>query len=413
MSRALSTGSALQGSGVVVSPKALVMDETARLCTTVYKNRLRALVLTGSVARDEGTFVTSAEGRTLLGDAEFFAVFHNGHPLPAAGDLRLVEQRIYDRLRSHGLTASVSVNAVHARYLRAIEPSIFGYELRTCGVVAFGDRDILQLIPRFEPRDIPLEDAWRLLANRLVEQLEGFDELAAGRPTLSAETHYRTVKLYLDMGTSLLVFAGSYAPTYRAREEALRQLRSAPRSGGMPFVLEPFVEDVVAATRWKLGTSAALPTAPRAFWERALDHAERLWRWELSRLTSLPAERPLPELLGAWIERQPLGARLRGWAHVARRQGVRGSFVRWPHWLRSLIVASPRYLTYAASVEALFTIPRSAGRTLSPNELEHLAALCQRLPSGGTARGAQSIQAHELAATCLRSYNDFITNTRA
>jgi hypothetical protein len=405
MSRVLPTGSALHGSGVVMSPKSLVMDETARLCTTVYKNRLRALVLTGSVARDEGTFVTSAEGRTLLGDAEFFAVFHDDHPLPAAGDLRLVEQRIYDRLRGHGLTASVSVNAVHARYLRRIEPSIFGYELRTCGVVAFGDRDIVQLIPRFEPRDIPLEDAWRLLANRLVEQLEGFDELAAGRPTLSVETHYRTVKLYLDMGTSLLVFAGGYAPTYRAREEALRQLRSAPRSGGMPFVLEPFVEDVVAATRWKLGTTVAQPTAPRAFWERALDHAERLWRWELSRLTSLPAERPSPELLGAWIERQPLGARLRGWAHVARRQGVRGSLGRWPRWLQAAVSTSPRYLVYGMAAPLLFALHRVDGPGVD------LATMRHRLP---VARGsANGVDARQLVTDVLNNYRQFLVGTRA
>ena len=60
-----------------LSPRPLILDETVALCTQVYKNRLRAIVLTGSVARDEGTFVNTAEGMTLLGDAEFFVVFHD------------------------------------------------------------------------------------------------------------------------------------------------------------------------------------------------------------------------------------------------------------------------------------------------------------------------------------------------
>jgi hypothetical protein len=399
--------------GSVTSPKSLIMDQTARLCTTVYKRHLRSLVLTGSIARDEGTFVSTPDGHALLGDAEFFAVFHDGHARPAAADLRLVEQRLYDRLRAEGLIARVSLTAVHARYFRGITPSIFGYELRTCGVIAAGEPDILKLIPAFDRRDIPLEDAWRLLANRLVEQLAGFDELIADRPTLSSEAYYRTIKLYLDMGTSLLLFNGAYAPTYREREAALRQLGTLPGANAAPFPLEAFTENVSTATRWKLGATTSFRTAPRAFWERAIEHAEQLWRWELSRLTDLPAEGPSHELLSKWIERQSLTARLRGWAHVIRQQGLRGTLSRWPRWIRAVAVASPRYLTYAAAIEALFAVARSSGSMLSPTELHRLGALCQRLPlPGPLSEASAQNRGRELAATCLRSYNDFLVNTR-
>ena len=173
----------------------------------------------------------------------------------------------------------------------------------------------------------------------------------------------------------------------------------------MPFVLEPFVEDVVAATRWKVGTTAALPTAPRAFWERALDHAERLWRWELSRLTSLPAERPSPELLGAWIERQPLSARLRGWAHVARRQGVRGSLGRWPRWLQAAVSTSPRYLVYGMAAPLLFALHRVDGPDVD------LATMRHRLPvARGSANGAD---ARQLVSDVLSNYRQFLVGTRA
>lgn len=404
MSGALVIDGERSADGGVRSLRDLVTQETARLCDMVYKKRLRAVVLTGSVARDEGTFVGAGAGRTLLGDAEFFAVFHDGEMLPAGCDLRLVETRIQQRLQTLGLTASISVGAVHSRYLRAIKPSIFGYELRECGVVVSGDPGVLGVIPRFGVQDIPLEDGWRLLANRLVEQLEGFDELIDRRGSLSAQTHYRTIKLYLDMGTSLLLFTGGYAPTYRHRAEALLQLNTPPRSGGVQFPLHPFVADVVAATGWKLGATAAVQSEPRDFWERAMQHAERLWHWELGRLTGLPADRPARDLLRAWVQQQPLHARLRGWAHVARQQGLRSGLSRWPQWMRAAVKSSPRYRVYGVAAPLLFALHRAGTHGMD------LARMQRRLP---VARPDCQPDPRQLVTDVLDNYRQFLVGTRA
>lgn len=390
--------------------KSIILEETARLCAQVYKNRLRALVLTGSVARDEGTFVETADGVTLLGDAEFFAVFHDASAIPAATDLRIIEDKVRERLRRRGLVANVSISGVQRRYFRGVRPSIFGYELRTCGLVAWGDEDILRLIPPFGVTDIPLEDGWRLLANRLVEQLEGFEDLASGRPTISAETYYRTVKLYLDMGTSLLLFVGGYAPTYAQRAEALANL-PAGVAEALPFPLEPFVRDVVAATRWKLATAGPDLAVSRDVWQRAIDHAERLWCWELSRLTGRTLDDGMPDLLRAWMRRQPLTARLRGWAHVARREGLRGSFARWPRWLCSAMSGSPRYLVYSVAAPMVFALRQAAGKD-RPTQLGNAwPGLPDRLPEWSGGRGR--LDARQAVNDVLENYRDFLVGTRS
>ena len=395
-----------------LSPRPLILDETVALCTQVYKNRLRAIVLTGSVARDEGTFVNTAEGMTLLGDAEFFVVFHDATALPDDADLKVIEGKLHERLRRRGVVAHVSLSGVQSRYFRGVRPSIFGFELRTCGIVAWGDKDILQLIPPIAPADIPLEDGWRLLANRLVEQLEGFDELASGRPVLSSETHYRAVKLYLDMGTSLLLFAGKYAPTYAQRADALEVLTATGALSGFP--LESFVRDVLAATRWKLRATTPSVSSSREFWQRAIEHAERLWYWQLAQLTGAPATHEISGLFDAWRQRQPLAARLRGWAHVARREGVRSTFARWPRWLRSAMSGSPRYFVYSVAAPMVFAL-RHANQSGYTGALRDGASfLDRRLPVSLPGRGETGrVDARDAVNLVLENYRHFLVGTRA
>ena len=67
----------------------------------------------------------------------------------------------------------VSLSIVHGAYLRHLPPHIYSYELRACGVVLFGEETILEEeIPTYAACDLSTEDAWRMLSNRLIEQME-------------------------------------------------------------------------------------------------------------------------------------------------------------------------------------------------------------------------------------------------
>src|SRR5437867_3961265 len=54
--------------------KAMICEETAATCAEFYGEHLRAVVLTGSLARDEATFVDDGVACALLGDADFLVV---------------------------------------------------------------------------------------------------------------------------------------------------------------------------------------------------------------------------------------------------------------------------------------------------------------------------------------------------
>jgi hypothetical protein len=386
----------------------LVATETARLCAQVYRNRVRAIVLTGSLARNEGTFVNTDDGCALLGDAEFLLVFTQRSALASNADLTLVRQKIEERLSRHGLRAEVTLSAVRPEYFHRLPPSIFAYELRTRGDVIAGDRDLLRLIPAFGPDDIPREDAWRLLANRLVEQLESAEELVERRATLTPAAHYRTVKLYLDMATSALIFIGGYAPTYAERARNLAMVQGSPsRTGALPFPLEPFSEAVRACTRWKLSAGELFLDPDRTFWVRAIDYAQALWEWELTRL--LPHDDPAApdRLLRLWARRQPLRQRLRGWAYVARTCGWHRDWRQWPRWVTQARQGSPRHLVYAIGSRVLFEL--GAGRPLPD-----IDDLRQALPVPGTAgpNGAQPAP-HHLAEAVVHNYKRFVVGTRS
>jgi len=390
--------------------KSVICEEVARLCQQVYREGLRAVVLTGSLARDEATFVKDDEGALLLGDAEFLLVFGDGETLPTDADVELIRQKLEERIAHRGLRADVTLTAVRPDYLRRLPPSIFAYELRACGEVISGDASVLSLIPDFAPADIPLEDAWRLLANRLVEQLESMDELLEARPTLSPRAHYRTVKLHLDLATSLLVSVGRYAPTYGERAQNLRAGAGPEAPMALwPLPLDQFVADVTSCTAWKLSATGPALDGERALWERGIAYAQALWRWELSRLLGSDPGAPASALMTQWMRSQPVAGRLRGWAHVVRKRGWQSSWREWSRWLTQASYGSPRHLVYSAAAALLFELSAAAnGAGLPPQ----LAQLWARLPMA-QANGHAEDSLRSFAASVVSNYKTFVVETRA
>lgn len=396
--------------------KDVVCEETARLCLQAYRDRLRALILTGSLARNEATFVKDDFGCRLLGDAEFLLVFADGARLPTDRDLSVIRRQVEERVLGRGLRADITLAAGRLTYLRELPPSIFAYELRHCGETIAGDPQTLSFIPDFPRVDIPLEDAWRLLANRLVELLEGADELVARRPTLSPTLHYRTVKLYLDMATSFLVFVGGYAPTYDERARTLGTLRhSPPVATRLPFDLGKFVDDVDRCTRWKLNANESVCDSSRTFWEQAIDYAHALWRWELARIVGCQDAGANDTLLMALhMRRQPFRERLRGWAHVTRQSGWRSAWSQWPRWARRALRASPRYAVYAVAAELAFDLRSCRPRLLNiGDDARRRRELGETLPVAPHLSRNGSLPQQSIVADLLFNYHEFLTNTRA
>jgi hypothetical protein len=403
----------IDGAGDTVwasSRKALICRVAADACQDAVGLGLRALVLTGSLARDEATFVDSQEGTELLGDAEFLVLLSEGAHMPDAAFADL-SRRVERELARRGLRGHVSLNGCRPRYLRRLKPHIFAHELTACGQVVWGDGRILDLIPPFEVSAIPHEDAWRLLCNRIVELLEPLAALKWPCPRPSRALRYRTAKLYLDMATSFLLFAGAYAPTYRDRAQALRGL--AERAGASvdcPLPLDAFASRVEACTRYKLHATGGEDLGSWPSWREALDQAHVLWRWELARMTGGSEEASDRALWERWRCRQPARARVRGWLHVLRSRGWHRSWRQWLRWSGMAMRSAPRQWVYAAGTELVFALSSRLDAEWPPDIdcAELMSWLPMRaLPEVGRAPWQQA--AHEVSV----NYREFLVGTRS
>lgn len=397
---------------------------TIRSCVDAFENRLRGIVLSGSLARGEATLRRDSGLCAILGDAEFFLVFQEKSRLPKGAEVDGVRQQIESMLKIQNLGCPIDLSPVHPSYLRGLDPHILAYELKECGQVVWGDSGLLSLIPRFPVSDIYLEDAWRLLCNRMIEYLAVAPDLPDSGPLPQAAL-YRTVKLYLDMATSLLLFAGRYEPTYRARAERLLELADSQLHGSLTLPAqfrgrEPaddetrssaprlpaqfdreFAERVDFCTRFKLGNCDS-DGCTADFSKDAVRYAHALWRWELAQLTQSKAELSDRELMRRWMRRQPMIRRLRGWVRVFRDTGWR-SYRDWPRWCLLACTASPRHWIYAAGAEIFI---RAGGE----EELQAFDsnAACRGVPlppSEGTWKAA--------LGAVLANYGRFVAVTRS
>lgn len=398
-----------------------VRGEAVRLLGDEYADRLRAMVVTGSLARDEATVIKEQGCWKCLGDAEFLLVFDERAAMPTSMELEPFVRQIEARLEQRNIFCHVVAGTCRANGLSRFRPSIFAYELRTQGKVVWGNKEILSLLPDFSASDIPREDAFCMLSNRMIEQLEFANEFSPSMTQLSPPLFYRVVKLYLDMATSLLIFTGAYRPTYCERAEQVEFLADSRSSAQeFPFPLREFADRVRDCTRFKLqgeasGGAGAKIRANVAFWKDAAAYARKLWRWELTRLTGASGEPSDRRLLERWMRLQPATKRVRGWLYVLRAQGWHRSRRNWLRWLRLARHASPRYCIYRAGSELFFSLPgwldgAGDGQAASPDTDELLTWLPV---TGERGPNTQSLTWQRKASEMVRNYNEFLVGTQA
>ncbi|MGN6594053.1 MAG: hypothetical protein ACTHJX_14240 [Terriglobales bacterium] len=363
---------------------------------------LRALILAGSLARWEGSWVEDGGVGILLGDAELLCLLPDSAAPFRPAARRALEEQVMEHAAREGIRADITLTPVRERNLRTLPAHLFGHELRQTGRVLWGDPQALTLVPEHAARWLPRVDAWRLLANRLVEVLPA--AMAAEPTAASPWGFYPWVKLYLDMATSYLIFAGEYAPSYGARAGRLRGLveRRAPDGGAESGILtRAFAQQVEACTAWKLSPDADIGRVFGPGWRgRALRDAHALWIWEMQQLTTTQSA-SRSELWDGWLRRQPLRARLRGWASAMRHVGGRRPGL-WPRWLRLAWRASPRHWIYQAAMDLLYTPPAAHD--------EALARMAARLPLPPP---LPPRSAAELADRVLHNFHRLAHSTRA
>ena len=123
-----------------------------------------------------------------------------------------------------------------------LRPTIFTRELCENAKLLWGDPAGFRSAAPPGGQTISKYDAFRLLNNRIIEQIAVRSEYTDRKSDTTAMA-YSLTKFWIDLGTSLSVFLGCYRPGYRSRqtpvEDALRAnreiLRRSVRPTHFPF----------------------------------------------------------------------------------------------------------------------------------------------------------------------------------
>lgn len=391
-------------------PAAVISREVARIAAERLGTSLHAVLLTGSMARGEASLIRRDDAWDSLGDAEFFLVLVEGS---RRVDTSPLQDEARDALKKAGVACRVDLATTTPGALRALRPNIFSYELRQCGQVVWGDPEVLDHIPDFRSEDVPREDGWRLVSNRIVEMLEWPTPLPVPGEALPRAVAYRALKLCLDTATGLLLARGLYAPTYRRRAEQLRKLAPAPAGEPLPFALGPFSVTVEELTRVKLGD--APPRLPDwTTWRSSLAWALALWDDEISFLSGGGAANP-DEALGQFARSRSLRERGKGWLAMWHSMGALRGLRLVPRVARFLTRGTPRYRVYGVATELARALPTLLPSVATSDEdAPRWRELRTRLPLPARESDLSPGPAwQKLAEDVLRHYRTFLVGTRA
>lgn len=372
----------------------------------------RGLIVTGSAARNEETIAASDPITRWLSDLELLVVLDDSANIGIeAKTLDRLSMEATRRLLADGVRVTVELTPAPERYFASIHPHIFGYELRECGRQVFGAEDYLARIPYFHWSEIPSEDAWRLVSNRMVEWLE---YLLAPQEGSAAEQFYVLTKQYLDLVTSLSLFSGDYAPSYRTRAGAINAIASWMTESGVPVDPVRFAEAVSMAADFKLDRScrfgwlwgSSAPGLPAALQQQGLgwlydflpDTLASVWNWQAARIAGLP-----PSVRS--VEGQQLG----------RFYGLRDRLLGWGKLLllshgntrRSAILRMP--LLFAAGTPRSL-IYECTARLLQSRDRATLRSVRRRLP---TLSNRCSGTWEELGRQCVLTWRTFLRRGNA
>jgi hypothetical protein len=380
------------------------------VCSEVFRDRLEAIILTGSLARNEATIITGTNSWSLLGDADFLLVLRKHAPKIDDAALRNAAAAIEARLERAGGAAVIGLGSVSNSYFHSLPAHGFTYELKNCGKVIWGNESTLDRIPSYSAGELSKEDAWRTLCHRMIELLISTEDTSLREGRVTFAVAYATLKLYLDIATSYLIFVGHYQATYQAREQALRELSTFFGSDA-PFDLKEFSACLSRCTEWKL---RGLPAQELewTFTERAIAYALQLWFWEAAQLGSAYSDCRIDTLVRLAASRQTAIQRVRGWASLLRRSGWIESWRNWPRWARLSVAATPRYLIYEVATQLFTHLPSflQNRRHLSDVDWNELR---RKLPQISPAPPNRPVGWRTLVGDLRRNYKEYLYGTYA
>ena len=206
--------------------EALVSQHMAELGKSLalhFRKRMTVALVVGGFGRGEGA-VTQIQGAVSI---------HNDYDLVVILDqISRADREWKDEFEqswSAQLGVHVEVALLHDNILDQPPRTLFWLDIAMGGArVIAGDQAALSRLPSIEPRDIPIEEAGRLLSNRAVGlALSNLGGVESNETVKARHVH----KAVLACGDAVLLAAGEYVPSLKERAKRLSKMTLAPRVG--------------------------------------------------------------------------------------------------------------------------------------------------------------------------------------
>jgi hypothetical protein len=285
------------------------------------------LILTGSVARGEGTVVADEELTfRWSSDLEFQLVLEGGRSArvnEVDAILAALERTINEEPLNHRRGVKCSFTSIQTGQIARLRPAIFSREMLEHGKLVWGEPDRIPVPIWWHegPNEIPYRDAFRLLSNRIIQQVDArFQWRYSGQG--AAQASYTLAKFWIELATSLSVFIGCYRTSYRERQRTVEHyLINNP--GVLGDAGELLVDRLRQAMAVKAGCATPDPCSESKFRDSARV-AALIWTLEVRRILD-PSHRFVdcsePGMIVAALKRvESYSQRVRDWVRLLRRR---------------------------------------------------------------------------------------------
>jgi len=203
---------------------------TRKILLSIGEEKIKSIILTGSVTRGEGSGITTDHGIEVYSDYDLMVLVAPNHD-SSIDRLRrespFLSENISEELMQEGLLSGVSIYPLSVGDLKSLTPTMFSLQLRNCGKVLHGD-ECLHLIPDYDVEDIPRIDSLTMMNNRIATQMKFLDpEVFIWKtredPRQVGMSIYHTAIAFLDLSSSLLNLIGKFQLSYGERAEVFQK----------------------------------------------------------------------------------------------------------------------------------------------------------------------------------------------
>jgi len=222
-------------------------------------NSIQSIILVGGFGRGEGSVLVQNGVIKPLNDYDLVIV---SKKKLTGKKLHKISTGLADELEID----YVDLGFMHPKQLASLPPTMFNYDMKYGSKVIYGDRTVLDKIPNYSPKDVPLWEGVRLLFNRMAGMLGGISIEHFSRELTDKERKYlinQINKALLACIDALLLCKNRYSHLYQQKLKMFKEL----------YPSSELIELAEIATEFKLKPSYGLYNGDliKDYWFKTVD----------------------------------------------------------------------------------------------------------------------------------------------